>query len=97
MKQEGEGKRVRIYMSEGDQWWGRSLYASIVERCRAEGIAGATVLRGLKGYGAANEIRESRFLGFINQLPIVIEIVDTPERIDRLLPVLVERSISNLT
>lgn len=57
MKLEGRAKMLRVYFGEDDQWHGRPLYQAIVERCRELDIAGATVLRGIEGYGASTRIR----------------------------------------
>ncbi|HET7044880.1 MAG TPA: DUF190 domain-containing protein [Gaiellaceae bacterium] len=89
-KLEGEGKLLRIFVGESDRHEGKPLYRAIVERVRAEGLAGATVLRGIEGFGADSRVHTSRILRLSEDLPIVIEIVDTPERIDAILPVLDE-------
>lgn len=90
MKIEGQAKRLRIYIGESDQWRGKALFTAIVERCRREGFAGATVLRGIEGFGAHSRIHTARILQLSEDLPIVVEIVDTPERIDALAPILDE-------
>ena len=90
MKIEGEARRVRIYIDEDDRWHGKPLFAAIVERCRAEGIAGATVLRGIEGYGAHSRIHTARILQLAEELPMVIDIIDREERINDLLPILDE-------
>ena len=87
---EGNGKLVRIFIGESDLWHGRPLYQAIVERVREDGIAGATVFRGIEGFGAKSHLHTSRILRLSEDLPIVIEIVDTAVRIDALLPVLDE-------
>jgi PII-like signaling protein len=86
----GEGKLVRIFIGESDRWHGRPLYQAIVERVRAEGLAGATVIRGIEGFGADSHLHTSRILRLSEDLPVVIELVDTPDRIDAFLPVLDE-------
>lgn len=90
MKLEGEGRLLRIFVGEADRWHGKPLYRAIVERARAEGIAGATVLRGIEGYGASSHIHSTAILRLSGDLPVVIEIVDRAERIDALLPLLDE-------
>ena len=90
MKIEGSCRRVRIYIGEADRWHGQALFAAIVERCRREGFAGATVFRGIEGFGAHSRIHTARILQLSEDLPLVVEIVDTPERIERLLPLLDE-------
>ena len=90
MKIEGEGTLLRIFVGESDRWHGKPLYQAIVERVRKEGLAGATVLRGIEGFGADSRIHTSRILRLSEDLPVVIEIVDMRERIDAVLPLLDE-------
>jgi PII-like signaling protein len=90
MKLEGEGQLLRIFVGEGDRWHGKPLYESIVARAREAGLAGATVLRGLMGYGAKSRIHTAKVLRLSEDLPIVIEIVDLSDRIQAFLPVLDE-------
>jgi uncharacterized protein len=90
VKIEGEGKLVRVFVGESDTWHGRPLYQAIVERVRKEGFAGATVVRGIEGFGAHSRVHTTRILRLSQDLPVVIELVDTNERIDELLPVLDE-------
>jgi len=86
VKLEGEGKLLRIFIGESDRWHGKPLYQAIVELVRREGLAGATVVRGIEGFGADSRIHTSRILRLSEDLPVVIEIVDTEENIDRVLP-----------
>ena len=88
MKIEGEGQLLRIFIGESDRWEGRPLYEAIVRKAREEGLAGATVLRGLAGFGAHSRIHTASVLRLSQDLPIIIEIVDSPERIQRILPAL---------
>ena len=90
MRIEGEGKLLRIFIGESDTWHGKPLYEAIVERVRKEGLAGATVIRGIEGFGADSRLHTSRILRLSEDLPVVIEIVDTEDRIDRVLPMLDE-------
>ncbi len=90
MKIEGRGKLLRIYVGESDVWHGRPLYQAIVERVRAEGLAGATAIRGIEGFGADSRLHTSRILRLSEDLPVLIEIADTAERIERILPLLDE-------
>jgi PII-like signaling protein len=90
MKLEGKAKMLRIHFGEDDRWQGRPLYEAIVERCRQLDIAGATVLRGIEGYGASSIIRKSHLFRFSSDAPILIQIVDSAENVARLLPVLDE-------
>jgi PII-like signaling protein len=87
---EGEGKLLRLFIGESDTWHGKPLYQAIVERVRAEGLAGATVVRGIEGFGADSHLHTSRILRLSEDLPVVIEIVDTAEEIDRIVPILDE-------
>lgn len=88
MKIEGEGQLLRIFIGESDRWEGRPLYEAIVRVAREQGLAGATVLRGMEGFGANSRIHTVKVLRLSEDLPIVVEIVDQPERIARFLPVL---------
>jgi len=90
MRIEGEGKLLRIFVGESDTWHGRPLYEAIVTRVRKEGLAGATVIRGIEGFGAHSRIHSSRILRLSEDLPIVIELVDSAENIERVLPLLDE-------
>jgi len=90
MKIEGEGKLLRVFVGESDRWHGKPLYQAIVERVRKEGLAGATVLRGIEGFGADSRLHTARILRLSEDLPIVVDIVDAAEKIDRLLPILDE-------
>jgi len=90
VKLEGEGQLLRIFIGEADRWHGRSLYEAIVLRAREAGLAGATVLRGLMGFGAKSHLHTAKVLRLSEDLPIVIEIVDRAERIDAFLLVLDE-------
>lgn len=90
MKLEGEGKLLRIFIGESDRWEGRPLYEAIVQRIREAGGAGATVLRGIEGFGAHSRIHTARILRLSEDLPVVIEVVDRADRIDALLPILDE-------
>lgn len=90
MKLEGKAKMLRIYFGEDDQWKGKPLYEAIVERCRKLDIAGATVYRGIEGYGASTRIRRPHLLRFSSDAPILVQIVDTAENIQRLIPALDE-------
>lgn len=80
-----EGKLLRIFIGEGDHHEGVPLYDWILRRARREGLAGGTVLRGLAGYGAHSRLHTARVLRLSQDLPIVIEIVDTTEKIERFL------------
>jgi PII-like signaling protein len=85
-----EGQLIRIFIGESDRWKGRPLYEAIILKAREMGIAGATMLRGLMGYGANSRIHTAKILRLSEDLPIVVEIVDAPEKISALLPVIEE-------
>lgn len=81
MKLFSEAKLLRIFIGENDKHEGRPLYQVIVERARERELAGATVLRGTLGFGANSRIHTAKILRLSEDLPLVIEIVDEPERI----------------
>lgn len=87
---EGEGTLLRIFIGESDVWHGEPLSGAIVELARREGLAGATVLRGTGGFGAESRRHAARVLRLSEDMPVVIEIVDTEANIDRVLPALDE-------
>ncbi len=86
MKLPSEAELLRIFIGENDKHGGRPLYEVIVESARKRGMAGATVLRGLLGFGAHSRIHTSKILRLSEDLPILIEIVDEPRRIAEFLP-----------
>lgn len=90
MKMEGTGKLLRIFVGESDTWHGEPLYEAIVRRAKEHGLAGATVLRGIEGFGAHSRIHTARLLRMSEDLPLVIEIVDSEDRIRGVLPMLDE-------
>ena len=81
-----EAELLRIFIGESDRDGHRPLYERIVEEARRRGMAGATVLRGVMGFGAHSRIHTTRILRLSEDLPIVVEIVDKPERIAAFLP-----------
>jgi uncharacterized protein len=90
MKLEGKAKMLRVHFGEDDKWHGKPLYEAIVEKCREMDIAGATVFRGIEGYGASTLIHRAHLFGRSSDLPIMVSIVDTEEKIKKLFPVLDE-------
>jgi PII-like signaling protein len=86
VKLEGEGKLLRIFIGESDKHGRKPLYQAIVEMLREEGMAGATVLRGIEGFGATSRLHTARILRLSEDLPIVIEVADTAERIEAIMP-----------
>ena len=85
-----EGQLLRIFIGESDKWKGLPLYEAIILKARETGIAGATMLRGLMGYGANSRIHTAKILRLSEDLPIVVEIVDGREKIAALLPLIEE-------
>jgi len=90
MKLEGEGLLLRVFVGENDRWHGKPLYEAIVARAREAGLAGATVLRGLMGFGAKSRIHTAKVLRLSEDLPMLIELVDTAEKIRAFVPLLDE-------
>ena len=86
MKLEGTGLLLRVYLGEQDSWHGKPLYQAIVQRMRERGLAGATVLRGIEGFGAKQHLHTSRILRLSEDLPILIEAVDSEENIRAVIP-----------
>ena len=87
---EGPAVRLTIFVGEDDQWHHRPLYHEIVHRAHKAGLAGASVLRGVEGYGASSRIHTTRLLSLSEDLPIAIIIVDQEDRIRAFLPLLDE-------
>jgi uncharacterized protein len=82
-----EGHLLRVFIGESDRHQGMPLYEWLVRRAREHGLAGATVLRGLEGFGAHSRLHTAKILRLSSDLPIVVEIVDTMEKIESFLPV----------
>lgn len=80
------GQLLRIFIGEDDKHEGIPLYEWIVRMARESGLAGSTVLRGLEGFGAHSRLHTAKILRLSSDLPIVVEIVDTPEKIEKFLP-----------
>jgi hypothetical protein len=85
-KFEGERTLMRIHIGESDKWHGKLLYQAIVELLRKEGFSGVTVLRGVAGYGGSSVYHTDKILRLSQDLPIILEVVETTERIDQILP-----------
>jgi len=83
---EGERTLMRIHIGESDRWHGKPLYDAIVELLRKEKISGATVLRGVGGYGSSSVYHTDKILRLSQDLPIVVEVVESAERIEAILP-----------
>ena len=86
MKLPSEAELLRVFIGESDKFEGRPLYEVIVREARERGMAGATVLRGMMGFGAHSRLHTTKLLRLSEDLPIVVEIVDKSERIEALLP-----------
>ena len=90
MKFEGFAMRLTIFIGESDHWHHKPLYTEIVHRAHEAGLAGASVLRGIEGYGASSRIHTSRILSLSDDLPLAIIIVDAEDKIRAFLPQLDE-------
>ena len=88
MKIEGPGKLLRIFIGESDKVEGRVLYSALVRKARELGLAGATVWRGVEGYGARSRIHTAKILRLSEDLPVIVEIVDSEDKIRAALPAL---------
>ena len=90
MKLQGPAMRLTIFVGESDQWHHHPVYTEIVHRAHAAGLAGASVMRGIEGYGASSHIHTTRILSLSEDLPVAIVIVDAADRIEAFLPQLDE-------
>jgi hypothetical protein len=85
-KFEGERTLMRIHIGESDKWHGQCLHEAIVEMLRKDGFSGVTVLRGVGGYGGSSVYHTDKILRLSQDLPIVLEAIETMERIEQILP-----------
>ena len=83
---EGEQVLMRIFIGEADKYQGKPLYQALVELLRREKLSGATVLRGIVGFGAKSHLHTTHVLRLSQDLPLVVEVVDSQENIDRVMP-----------
>ena len=90
MKLPEEGQLLRIYIGESDHYKGKPLYEEIILKARELNLAGATVLRGIMGFGAGSRIHSAKVLRLSEDLPVVVELVDTLEKIKEIMPYLDE-------
>ncbi|MDD4909088.1 MAG: DUF190 domain-containing protein [Candidatus Omnitrophica bacterium] len=90
MKLPEEGMLLRIFVGETDQYKGKALYEQIVLKARELNLAGATVIRGIMGFGADSRMHTAKLLRLSEDLPIVVELVDTEENLNKLIPFLDE-------
>jgi uncharacterized protein len=88
MKTESQAHLLRVFVNESDRWEGRPLYEMIIRAAKEKGLAGATALRGIEGYGISGRVHSVKVLHLSEDVPIVIEIIDEAERIAVFLPVL---------
>ena len=88
MQTDSEASLLRIFIGESDRIYGKPLYEVIVLKAREAGLAGATVLKGIMGFGANSKIHTSKLLTLSEDLPLIIEIVDTLEKIENFIPII---------
>jgi hypothetical protein len=86
MKEQFQARMLRIYFGEGDKWQGKPLHEVIVAKCQELGIAGATVYRGIEGYGTSTRIHHASHWGLSRDAPIMVSIIDIEEKINKLIP-----------
>ena len=96
MKEKQKGTLLRIFVGESDRFQGHPVYEAIVLKARELHLAGATVLRGMMGFGANSRLHTTKILRLSEDLPIVIEIVDDREKIDELMPFVDEAVVEGL-
>ncbi len=82
------GKRLRMFVGEADEWQGKPLYRAVVEQAQHYGARGVTVQRGIEGFGPQHHLSTDRLPDIAENLPLIIEIVDSDEHIEMLLPML---------
>ncbi|HVZ79182.1 MAG TPA: DUF190 domain-containing protein [bacterium] len=83
MDLKGKCQSLRIYVDEDLKWKGRPLYHALLEMAHREGLAGCTVVKGLEGFGSSTRIHSARILDITENLPVMVEIVDSPARIKK--------------
>ncbi|GMR02353.1 MAG: DUF190 domain-containing protein [Acidimicrobiia bacterium] len=88
MQHEADNRLLRIFIGESDTYDGKPLYMAIVEALRREGLAGVTVVRGIEGFGKSSRLHTAHILRLSEDLPIIIECVDTAEKVEAILPAL---------
>ena len=88
MKEQFPARMLRIHFTEADKWQGHPLHEAIVAKCKELGLAGAVVYRGLEGFGASARIYHARSLSFSKEVPIMVSVIDTEDKIQELIPYL---------
>jgi uncharacterized protein len=86
MKEQFEGRMLRIHFGEDDRWQGKPLHEAILAKCHELGMAGAIVYRGIEGYGTSTRVRHASHWKFSKDAPIMLSIIDSPEQIEKLIP-----------
>jgi PII-like signaling protein len=86
MKEQFQARMLRIHFGEDDKWQGKPLHEAIFSKCRELGIAGATVYRGIEGYGTSTRIHHASHWTLSKDAPIMVSIIDTEEQIAKLIP-----------
>lgn len=94
MKIPQEGQLLRVFIGESDKWHGKPLYEAIVLKARELHLAGATVLKGTLGYGKSSRLHSAKVLALSEDLPLIVEIVDSRENLEKLLP-FIEDTVTN--
>lgn len=90
MRRDETGKLLRIFIGERDRWKGQPLHTALLGELRSRGFMGATVVRGIEGFGGHSVVHAARIFDLTGDLPVIVEVVDTEERIRALLPLLDE-------
>lgn len=96
MKEQYEARMLRIHFGEDDKWHGQPLYEAIVKKCKELGVAGATVYRGIEGFGASTTIHHSSIWSFSKDAPIMVSVIDREDAIQKLVPFLDEMVVEGL-
>lgn len=86
MKEQFSARMLRIHFTESDEWQGEPLYKAIVAKCMELGLSGATVYRGLEGFGASARIYHARSLSISKNAPVMVTVIDTEDQIRKLVP-----------
>ena len=85
---EGKGKLLKIFIGESDRWHGEALYHAIIKKIKAHGMAGATTIRGIEGFGANSRVHTASIEVLSQDLPILIEVIDREDRINEIIKII---------